>query len=146
MFGSPTAFLLASLSLFSLVAAGGDYAKCETSGGSPWTYDCTNALNKLNKSKCYQLNAQSSGCKNIISYGTCTVAVCVKDDFVFNAPQAAGEFIYDNGYKLADKCGCKSGNCKVGGYYHVEHAANAAAAHGCISTGLGYAHVEFIKH
>jgi hypothetical protein len=59
MFGSPAAFLLASLSLFSLVAAGGDYAKCETSGGSPWTYDCTNALNALNKSKCYQVRIRT---------------------------------------------------------------------------------------
>ncbi|KAI8332833.1 hypothetical protein BC941DRAFT_455318 [Chlamydoabsidia padenii] len=147
MFKSTAALLIASLSMISLAAAGGDYAKCETSDGSPWAYDCSNALNELNKSKCYELNAQSSGCKNIISYGTCTVAVCVDDNFVFNDPQVPGQFIYDNGYKLLDACGCSSDNCKVGGYYHVDDAqGEGGSAHGCIATGMTYAHVEFIKH
>jgi hypothetical protein len=53
MFGSPTAFLIASM--ITLAAAGGDYSKCETSDGSPWAYDCNNALLDLDDSKCYDV-------------------------------------------------------------------------------------------
>ncbi|SAM01639.1 hypothetical protein [Absidia glauca] len=144
MFGSPTAFLLATM--ITLAAAGGDYAKCETSDGSPWAYDCNNALLDLDDSKCYDLNAQSSGCKNINSYGSCTVTVCVDDNLVYNAPQVPGSFIKEFGQKLQDGCGCKSNNCRVGGYYHVDKAQSSGASdHDCIATGLTYAHVEFTK-
>ncbi|KAI8338885.1 hypothetical protein BC941DRAFT_421473 [Chlamydoabsidia padenii] len=147
MFKSFASLLIASLSMVALAAADGDYIKCQTSGGSPWAYDCANALNALDKSKCYGLNAQSSGCKNIISKESCTVTVCVDDKFFFNGFEVAGQFIYDTGYKLLDGCGCSSDNCKVGGYFHVaDPDREGGDSHGCITTGISYANVEFTKH
>lgn len=123
----------------------GDYFKCETSDGSPWAYDCNNAINELDSNKCYQLNAQSSGCKNIHTYGTCTITACVDDNLVFNAPEVSGTFLQDQARALLDKCGCSSDNCKIGGYIHKDNAVDSAKAPSdCITTGLGYVNTEFI--
>jgi hypothetical protein len=124
--------------------AGGDYFKCETSGGSPWAYDCNNAINEINPNKCYQLNAQSSGCQKIHKHGSCTITVCVDDNFVFNGPEVSGSFLQGQARTLLDKCGCSSNNCKVGGYIHKDNAVGSAEGSArCVTQGLGYVNTEF---
>ncbi|KAI0747085.1 hypothetical protein C8Q80DRAFT_1070812, partial [Daedaleopsis nitida] len=51
---------------------------CQTSGGSPSTSDCNEAINQLSGIQCTQSNQDLYGsyCKTLVQVGTCKIDVC----------------------------------------------------------------------
>ncbi|KAI0387354.1 hypothetical protein F5Y04DRAFT_274207 [Hypomontagnella monticulosa] len=119
----------------SLVAlACADGPTCETSTGSPWAADCSNALNNIkkdigdnaNNGDCVVPNTNKSKCQTVKSSGSCKVDLCFVGGTGDGSVRA--DHIVDIGKKLLSESNCgryamegdKVGT-KVGGYYTIDN-------------------------